>query len=142
VYEVLTVWQPKLFDPSFKGGLQMRAENLVSYAQFTDGRLIERALKERFWIDMRGLMIPRNHKLFTVIDRKIQQHIEGGLIDFYNAEWIELLKPNYKEYAIRKEPRGPKVLTLKHLEAGFVVWLVSICVASVIFVFEMIYKQI
>lgn len=77
---------------------------------------------------------PTDSRLLSVIDRKLQQLFVGGLIEHYDSEYKEKINP--KRFLHLQDPTGPKVLTLEHLRAGFVVWLVSIVFALAVFSFE------
>lgn len=111
--------------------------------KFTFGKMLERVFKERIFLDIQGLAFRQNHQFHEVIDKKIQQFFEAGLINYYNAGWKELFNPKhpqYMRYKAKFEPGGPQVLTMTHLQAGFVIWLVSICVAIVVFLMELLNK--
>lgn len=84
---------------------------------------------------MCGLDFPRNHKLYEIFDRKIQQLFVGGLIIHYEKNATDNLNPKRYQhlYIIDK-----KKLTLTHLEAGFVVWLTLTLLVSIIFACEWI----
>lgn len=87
---------------------------------------------------MFGLIFNRYNKLHDIFDRKLQQLFVAGMIEHYDTEYNELVNP--KRYEHLQEPPGPKILTMEHLEAGFVVWLVSVCVAVLALIFEWITK--
>lgn len=61
----------------------------------------------------------------------------AGLIDYYADVWFKFLNPKrYKELYPDLYPEGPQVLTKEHLEAGFVIWMVSIVVAIAALILE------
>lgn len=86
---------------------------------------------------MCGMQFPRNHRLYDIIDRKTRQLFTGGITNFYAEEFFKVLNADRYEHLYRE---GPKVLTMKHLEAGFVTWLVTICFATFVFFCEWINK--
>lgn len=76
--------------------------------------------------------------LLNIIDRRMQQLFSGGLIEYYDSEYKDLVK--LKRYEHLQEPKGAKVLTMKHLQAGFVVWMITVTIAIFVFLFEWIYR--
>lgn len=87
-------------------------------------------LKERIMLEGRVLMFPRNHFLFEVFDRKLQQYLEADLIASTIRHLEEFFNP--KKYS-RNMMEPFAVLTLSELEAGFVVCLLPL--AFTVFVF-------
>lgn len=102
----------------------MYGDLLYLYSQLTEGLVLKRVLyKDRLDLAMIGMIFPRNHRLYEIFDRKFQQMFVGGLVDRYVSVYTRGL--DAKMYAHLYEP-VPQMLTLEHLEAGFVVWLVSL----------------
>lgn len=94
---------------------------------------------------MHAMYFPQFHKFSETFGAKIQQQFEAGINYFITARadhkgrvWAKgLNKKRYQHYyAYLNEPQ---VLTMEHLKAGFVVWLVSICFAILSFLFEWIF---
>ena len=83
------------------------------------------------------MQFPRNHRLFEIFDKKLQQLFEGGIIYYYLDEVLKYLNPKRYEHLYRDKP---KVLTIKHLEAGFVIWIISVSTALAAFMFEWLIK--
>jgi hypothetical protein len=75
----------------------------------------------------------RHEPFFEKFDEKFQQFFTAGLFEYYALEWYKYLDPNRYKHLDKHEPQ---VLTLTHLEAGFVVWLASLSVAILAFVME------
>lgn len=127
----------KLNDSEFKGAVQVLHDVVHLQAMNTNGSFLKRILKERFITEMHVWYFPSfSAKLLNIINRKLQQLFVGGLIEYYNAEYKELI--NIKRYKHLQDSTGPKVLTMEHLSAGFIVWLVSVVLAIIIFVTEWI----
>lgn len=82
---------------------------------------------------MGGLNFRGNHKFFETFEKKTQQLFAAGIIDHYAADYNDNLNPKQYEHLYRD---GPQILTLAHLEAGFVIWIVSICIAISVFICE------
>lgn len=72
-----------------------------------------------------------NHIFSESFVKKFQQVTEAGLINYYLRYWYD--ENNPKRWEVTK---GPKVLTLKELEAGFVICIVSLVISTVIFCLE------
>lgn len=72
-----------------------------------------------------------NHMFSGVFAKQLQQLVEAGLISYYMKYWYD--ENNPKRWKVTK---GPKVLTLKELEAGFVVCIVSLSISAGVFCLE------
>lgn len=153
--EVTAVVTENIFDSSFKEGVQISSDQIAVYSQLTNGEILKRLLMESFLTEHCGLIFPRNHKFYEVIDLKLQQLHSTGILRYhmdYNGIPLsskKYLNPGYfrKPKLLTREylediypksfPDGPKVFSLQeHLEAGFVIWLVSIAIACVVFILE------
>lgn len=99
------------------------------------------------------MIFPRNHKFFEIFDLKTQQLFTGGIFLHHAENYKKYWDPNYykrpelltKDYLENIYPAkftdGPKVLTMAdHLEAGFVIWILSISFAFVVFIIEWIIR--
>lgn len=123
----------KIYDPAFKGGLHADYYDLGIKSFQTNGRIIKRILKEKIHTEMCGVEIEANHNFFEVIENKIQQLVDCGLIDYYSKKWPDWL--NFKRYS-HLYPQDPEVLTLNILEVGFIIWLCSLLFAIIAFAME------
>jgi hypothetical protein len=112
--------------------------NLYIDAKYSNGLFLTRLTKQRMALDASGMVFPKNHKLFEIFDRKIQQLLSGGIINHYTEEWFQYLNP--KRYAHLKS-QDPEVLKMSDLEAGFMVWLITILIATLAFLFEWIFRS-
>lgn len=110
---------------------------MYDYVIESQGKLLERIVNERLWVDMTGMSFKANDKFYETFNRKFQQMFTAGLIDHFKAYNKEKMNP--KLYA-HLNAGGPQVLTMEHLEAGFVVWLVSLSFAVLAFILEWIVK--
>lgn len=112
----------------------------VFYAKFFFAHIIAKPLnksrpplylKERFVHDQRVLSFS-NTKFIDIFDRKLQQYIEGDLVNYNFRDFQEVSNPKrYEEY---KESFA--VLTLTELKAGFVVCLVPLAFTVCVFIIE------
>lgn len=89
-------------------------------------------LKDRFMLEGRALKFERHHFLFEIFNRKLQQYLEADLVQFSVRKMEEYINP--KRYEVYKEPFS--VLTLRELEAGFVVCLVPLILGVLVFAIE------
>lgn len=76
------------------------------------------------------MAFPVNHRLYDVFNNKIMQLVQSGLMDSY----IEDSSRSFGKFPSYDD--GPQVLTMKHLEAGFVIWMYSTRVAVAGFFLE------
>lgn len=133
-----------IFDSKFKNVLHVESQNLYIFNLISNGKLLSRILKETFYLEMSGMamngMQPRNHKFFETIDTKIQQLLASGHIGLFTTYWNLQLKPKFYEKYNPNE--GPTKLTMEHLRAGFVVWIISLWFAVVAFVVEWVFRSV
>lgn len=126
-----------LFNSSFNAAIHIHDELLWQTSRNTRGRILQRLLPDRLVLAMMGMQFPRNHKLFEVFDKKLQQLFVSGLIDFEAKECLFWLKPDsYRKHRHEFENDDPKVLTFDDLEAGFVIWATSILISIFVFLIE------
>lgn len=76
-------------------------------------------LKNRLMIENRAFVFPSPHTFFEVFDRKLQNYIEAGLMNYNVKAW----KQQQKLKMLQKVKEPFAVLTLDQLEAAFVVSL-------------------
>lgn len=122
-----------LFDPSFEGGLQIGYDQLMYHVKKSNGSILQRVLKEDLFINMLGLRFDMFHVFFEIFERKVEQLITGGIINYYIKQVTEDMNPKRYEHLYVNES---KVLTMKHLEAGFVIWLFALSFAVMMFTIE------
>lgn len=123
-----------LSDPDSKIAFEVKSDILKFLAIATNGTFLKRMLKHQIYFNFVSQQVIDN-PLFETFDEKFQQLVTGGLIDFYDRDYMEYTKP--ERYA-HLQDEGPKVLTLQHLEAGFVVSFVPLVFAILAFVYEWI----
>lgn len=87
-------------------------------------------LWNRLMLEIRALVFPSDHFWFEIFDRKLQQYIEAGLIDFNIREWKEA------NHLVHEYEEPFAVLTLGELEAGFVVSLLPLVFSVFVFGIE------
>lgn len=127
-----------VFDPTFEGGIEVGSFSLTRQTFFTKGKFIQRVLKDRISQEMCGMQILRNHRFFSTLSRKLDQLWTGGILNFYNIAWQKFGDPKRFEHLYVFEPQ---VLTMKHLEPGFVIFLVSLLVSLISFIIECVLER-
>lgn len=89
-------------------------------------------LPDRFMLEPYVLILPRRNFLFEVLDQKLEQLFEAHLLGYYLKHdyykgYFEKMKTNELPY---------KILTLRELEAGFVVSIAPLILGVLIFCIE------
>lgn len=142
----------KIYNPSFKGAVHVNNKNYADLAIKSKSGFINRCLKQPFMTEACGMEIQRNHRMFDVLDEKIQQLFVGGIIDHYtdvsrnqmssnNSEKLqELTKENIAETHEISQSKVPKVMTLEQLRVAFALWLLLLIAATVVFAMEWVIK--
>lgn len=126
-----------IFSSKFKGGIVYPGNAKYYGLLKTLGRLRERYLDQPSWIDPYSLAFPRNHKFYEAFDEKIHQLWTYGLIERYLSAYQKFGdKKFYKKFRHLYLTDGPQVLTMKHLEAGFVICLIAVAFSLLAFAME------
>lgn len=76
---------------------------------------------------------PNTHRLFEPFNQKIQELVEAGIVNLhfsYDLKYNNLKRYNYLVFD------EPQVLTMKQLEAGFVIWIICLSLSPVAFLME------
>lgn len=129
----------KLFDPNFKGAVQVINELLHYQVAATNGTFLKQILKKRVHLEIITLSFTAFSPLLPVFDEKIQQLLAGGIIERYRKDSEENLDPKRYEHLIHT---GPKVLTMNHLAGGFMVWIGFVLLSVIVFIGEIVTKKI
>lgn len=90
-------------------------------------------LKERVITDYISFVLHKNSFMFWPMSRKVDQFTEHGL--------AQNMTNTYQDIKKYWDDVGPKVLTLEHLRAGFLVWLACVAFAIIVFLCEVLYKK-
>lgn len=89
-------------------------------------------LSENFAHEARAVIVYKSHVLYPCFKAKHDQLIESGFV----VHW-------QKAFLVRSQKRvsGPTVLTMEHLEAGFLVWIYSIVFSVIVFIAELLHSN-
>lgn len=129
----------QIFDHSFGGVFEMNVLDVRIVSEKTKGTFLNRLLAESLFTEMTAMLFPPFHRFYDIFNLKLQQLFTSGIINFLSEVWVKT--DSKKKYAhLFSDLNGPQVLTMKNLEAGFVVWLVSISFAINMFLLEWIAK--
>lgn len=91
-------------------------------------------LNEKVISDYVGFAMKANNFVFAPMNRKVAQFIESGLARIIVDKYL-----CNKRFA---DVSGPKVLSLEHLNAGFMVWIALVIVSICAFICEVCWKHI
>lgn len=128
---------PLLNNASFKGAVSMSESNLFYFVMWSNGKILERLLPERLFLEMFSMGFPRNHHFFEVFKEKLDQMLSGGLIDYYTSRYKDYINP--KRYAHLTD-KSSEVIKMSRFESGFVIWFVSTSFALIGFSLEWFLK--
>jgi hypothetical protein len=131
----------------------MESWNVFNHMNETRGEINKRLLSEPYQEQFCGVKFPRNHRLYPNFNHKITQLYEAGIIEKYikdhtenvlNPKWYEKPKLPHKKYLETTWRKSfidePKVLTMKDLEFGFVIWLGALVLPVIGFILEWLIK--
>lgn len=113
---------PLLNNATFKGGLSLNEHNLFYYVKWSQGKILERLLPERMFLEMFSMGFPRNHQFFETFNEKLEQMTSGGLIDYYTSGYKDQMNPQRYAHLVGSNSDG---LKMNRLQSGFVFWFVS-----------------
>lgn len=130
----------KLNDPDFKAAVVIDFGWPATLAEQSEGTFLKRIMKERLFSDILGLMFDASSFFFEVFNKEINYFVETGIIDhlFYRPYKD---RTDIKRYE-HLQPSGAVVLTMEHLEAGFVIWLFCVIFAIGVFFLELTKRHI
>jgi len=105
---------------------------IIAKSGFKDSKVLE----ETFLSTAEGYCLILGHPLNEAINEIISVLIETGIINHWISETYHQLKAKH----FLDLETGPQVLTLNHLFIGFVIWLIALAFAVVVFVIEIIFQ--
>lgn len=117
--------------------MQVDRDISLHLIHYSSGNFSARILRDRLILEMCGMRFPRNHRLFAAFDKKFEKLFTAGIVSKHQDHWSFNYLRNPKRYE-HLSPNGPRKLTLEHLEAGFVIWLISVSIAVMVFLLQWI----
>lgn len=124
----------KVQNSSFKGCLLHENFRLLIANSISKGSFQWIKLKQTILSQNVGIILRRDHFASPIFSAKINQFIHGGFFNHWMAWWIN------PRYVLEKPPNPePVVLTMSHVEVGFVIWLLMIFLATAAFCVELVH---
>lgn len=85
-WEELVAAYDRLYTPGTKIGVFYNAKMYPLFPLELNRTMPPKLLEDRFMLESLTLLIPPFHFLSDLFDRKLQQYIEGGLIEYNSHE--------------------------------------------------------
>lgn len=126
-----------IFDPNYKGAIQNDAVMMFMMRTWTAGRYNSRVRKEVLYVEMCGMKFPNHHHFTGIFERKSQQLFDAGFFQWLEHE-IEYATSQAKYKHLYWWLGRPRVLDMRMLEPGFVIWMASFSLAFLAFALEWI----
>jgi hypothetical protein len=114
-------------------------DHLSDYILGSGGQILKRIITDATFGSSKLFVMPHNHRFFEIFNEKTEKTIPSGIIHHFSKENKDLF--NQKGFAPSKLENF-KPMNLEHLEAGFVVWIVTLIFPITAFIFEWIVKCI
>lgn len=103
----------------------------VIYKSYRSGRQSFSILKETILNVPSAFSFYQYNMFYETFNRRIEQMLSNGVIQRMTADY-----ENPKLYKLRPEEIGPQVLTLDHIGVGFLVCLIPMSFAVIVFAIE------
>lgn len=126
-----------IYGTSLKGVFHLPTGELDKIIFQTKGKILKRVFKESGVGARRIFIFPRNHRFYETFNRKLVQMVMAGLINNLAYEYTEMINKNRFKH-LHTDSVEP--MSLEHLEAGFVLWLISLIFPTLAFAGEWIFK--
>lgn len=97
-------------------------------------------LKENLAVIHQGLFFKAHSPFFEAFNEKIGWMVASGLIDFWNSYMT--FKANIAELMNLRDDQGPQILTMDHLEVGFIASMIPLMIGIVVFIGEIIFFRL
>jgi hypothetical protein len=135
-FHILLKWAHETVDHDFHGVVAFTAEDidLVTRERYRTGVTSLRMMEQKTGMFPASLMMHRENVLIKHYNEIIQRLFEAGITEF-------LYELTYRKKQ-KLKPTGPQVLDFDHLDACFLVCLVPLILACIVFFFEIFWKKI
>lgn len=117
-------------NPKFKGAMFRSYTGILYSNQLNLNQTKSVMCKEIFMMFPVVIYVPKNFYLTNAIDEQIQYLQGAGLIDYWHSEIID------QRYLKVQESSEPKPIKLEYLSGCFYIWIGSICLSSLAFIWE------
>jgi hypothetical protein len=108
---------------------------LDEFIKHLGGKLLPRIFEESGFEPRQLFVLRHNHRFLEAFKIKIEQILPAGIIDHYADEYRDLIKK--KRFTKLSEAQA---MALEHLEAAYMIWLLSLIVPTAAFIGEWILK--
>lgn len=128
----------EILKPEFKGVMQIDYFIMRAMMKLTEGRFSTRIRKEVLYVDVCGLRFVRHHHFTGIFDLKLQQLFTAGIVPHYHeAAYSQSCSPgSLREGYNRIRDGESKQFNMRMLEPGFVIWIASLSLTLIAFIFE------
>lgn len=106
--------------------------NIIHYRIYRSGFSSLVLLDENVMSSCRAMNFPPFSPFYEEFNGKVSRMISGGLIEYWYSNYLGLKK------AIRVDEIGPEILTMEHLEIGFVICLIPMVLSILVFISELL----
>jgi hypothetical protein len=147
-HRIKRIKDENLFRPKSRTSFYADTRSFYFESIRSRGEFMKRVLDETFNEYSCGMRFPPNDKLYESFNRKIQQLHEAGITNHIIESYKKYLDPKYYQKPVMTHKKyletthknsfedGPQVLTVKNLEFGFVIWLVTLILPIIAFTIE------
>jgi hypothetical protein len=122
-----------IHDSNMRAVFYLQSDRLAKLISKTKGKILKRIFKQSVMGSRKVFIFPQHHRFYETFDRKIVQLVTAGIINHLASEFKDVI--NTKRFS-RLKSEEVEPMSLEHLEAGFVIWLVSMIFPIVAFAFE------
>lgn len=131
----VAVLNNSIHDYTFTGVFHLLSNFLDDYIEESDGNILERVIKDDNLGISNSFVLPPNHRFYAIFSKTLEKLMPTGIINHYSNENNDLLskkrfESDYLEFV--------KPMSMDHLESGFIVWMITLCLPIVAYIFECI----
>jgi hypothetical protein len=101
----------------------LRTSDLRRYIRETKGELLERLIEDKTLGTTITMLFSQNHRFYESFNRIIEHAVVAGVIDQFEDNFKDLIT---KENSLNSKLKEAEAMKVEHLEAAFIVWLVSL----------------
>jgi hypothetical protein len=131
----VAVLNNSIHDYTFTGVFHLLSNFLDDYIEESDGNILERMIRTDDLGISNSFVLPPNHRFYAAFSQSLEQLMPTGIINHYSNENKDLLnkkrfESDYLEFV--------KPMSMDHLESGFIVWLLTLGLPIVAYIFELV----
>jgi hypothetical protein len=115
--------------------IHLPMDNLTDLIGQSKGKILKRILKDPSTTQFKGMVFPLNHRFLEIFEHQIKRFLTAGILNIERNDLYEKVNPKRFLHMTVDEVQP---MNLEHLEAAFVVWLISMIFPVVAFIVEWI----